>query len=325
MLSYVKTLMLNCFLWFLWCFTRGGASRTCRAPRLCSKNCRAVHQKPPRTTQLAHSPFPYMTDKFSRLENHQLPKSPPAFGLPWARPGKLQPPPCQTIFDTFPDRRPLKRIWYPGLGGTAMGFPTQKPSFPLRATVKVKKSAPSFQGCQSVRAREILHLLENSSPPLVSEIEFHLSVFVEKMKRALWRDLEDPASPAGVIAPDVQELTKETTASAAVIKDLKGSKDSSYRTLPSSPNSTSSHRSSTCSLAQLVSANTCLSSITSDHSSFISQNAMYSKLPSPMPSDITSQVRVGMGAANGLKTVLLTVQDVVLELIIHRVNILHIL
>nr|XP_060643955.1 protein MTSS 2 isoform X3 [Anolis sagrei ordinatus] len=80
-------------------------------------------------------------------------------------------------------------------------------------------------------------------------------------------------------------------ASEQVIKDLKGSDYSwSYQTPPSSPSSSGSRKSSMCSsLAQPVNANTRLSSVSSHDSGFISQDAMFSKPPSPMPSDITSQ------------------------------------
>ncbi|KAM9607932.1 protein MTSS 2 isoform 3-T3 [Trichechus inunguis] len=74
-----------------------------------------------------------------------------------------------------------------------------------------------------------------------------------------------------------------------VIKDLKGSDYSwSYQTPPSSPSSSSSRKSSMCSLAQPA-ATTRLSSVSSHDSGFVSQDATYSKPPSPMPSDITSQ------------------------------------
>lgn len=49
------------------------------------------------------------------------------------------------------------------------------------------------------------------------------------------------------------------------------------------------------SLAQPVNANTRLSSVSSHDSGFISQDAMFSKPPSPMPSDLTSQVSVQGG------------------------------
>ncbi|XP_071670328.1 protein MTSS 2 isoform X8 [Patagioenas fasciata] len=103
-----------------------------------------------------------------------------------------------------------------------------------------------------------------------------------------------------------------------VIKDLKGSDYSwSYQTPPSSPSSSSSRKSSMCSsvssakggvawpggaqtcspsstyryrsLAQPPAATTRLSSVSSHDSGFISQDTAYSKPPSPMPSDITSQ------------------------------------
>lgn len=56
-----------------------------------------------------------------------------------------------------------------------------------------------------------------------------------------------------------------------------------------SPSSTYRYRS----LAQPPAAATRLSSVSSHDSGFISQDAAYSKPPSPMPSDITSQVRGG--------------------------------
>ncbi|XP_067905871.1 protein MTSS 2-like isoform X10 [Heterodontus francisci] len=114
------------------------------------------------------------------------------------------------------------------------------------------------------------------------------------------------------------EPHKLPPASEQVIKDLKGSDYSwSYQTPPSSPSSSGSRKSSMCSsvnstnsstsrssgsqthspssnyryrsLAQPASASTRLSSVSSHDSGFISQDAMYSKPPSPMPSDITSQ------------------------------------
>ncbi|XP_052541231.1 protein MTSS 2 isoform X9 [Tympanuchus pallidicinctus] len=124
------------------------------------------------------------------------------------------------------------------------------------------------------------------------------------------------------IIDDLVVLTAEPhklpPASEQVIKDLKGSDYSwSYQTPPSSPSSSSSRKSSMCSsvssakgglpwpggaqtcspsstyryrsLAQPASAGTRLSSVSSHDSGFISQDAAYSKPPSPMPSDITSQ------------------------------------
>ncbi|XP_048814690.1 protein MTSS 2 isoform X1 [Lagopus muta] len=124
------------------------------------------------------------------------------------------------------------------------------------------------------------------------------------------------------IIDDLVVLTAEPhklpPASEQVIKDLKGSDYSwSYQTPPSSPSSSSSRKSSMCSsvssakgglpwpggaqtcspsstyryrsLAQPASASTRLSSVSSHDSGFISQDAAYSKPPSPMPSDITSQ------------------------------------
>ncbi|XP_032891916.1 protein MTSS 2 isoform X14 [Amblyraja radiata] len=114
------------------------------------------------------------------------------------------------------------------------------------------------------------------------------------------------------------EPHKLPPASEQVIKDLKGSDYSwSYQTPPSSPSSSGSRKSSMCSsvnstnsstsrssgsqthspssnyryrsLAQPASSSNRLSSVSSHDSGFISQDAMYSKPPSPMPSDITSQ------------------------------------
>ncbi|XP_061449804.1 protein MTSS 2 isoform X4 [Rhineura floridana] len=84
---------------------------------------------------------------------------------------------------------------------------------------------------------------------------------------------------------------KLPSASEQVIKDLKGSDYSwSYQTPPSSPSSSGSRKSSVCSsMAQPVNANTRLSSVSSHDSGFISQDAMFSKPPSPMPSDLTNQ------------------------------------
>ncbi|NWX17081.1 MTSSL protein, partial [Aegotheles bennettii] len=123
------------------------------------------------------------------------------------------------------------------------------------------------------------------------------------------------------IIEDLVVLTAEPhklpPASEQVIKDLKGSDYSwSYQTPPSSPSSSSSRKSSMCSsvssakggVAWPSGAQTCspsstyryrslaqppattrLSSVSSHDSGFISQDAAYSKPPSPMPSDITSQ------------------------------------
>ncbi|XP_051830571.1 protein MTSS 2 isoform X1 [Antechinus flavipes] len=124
------------------------------------------------------------------------------------------------------------------------------------------------------------------------------------------------------IIDDLVVLTAEPhklpPASEQVIKDLKGSDYSwSYQTPPSSPSSSGSRKSSMCSsgnsakgggpwpggsqtyspsstcryrsLAQPASTSTRLSSVSSHDSGFISQDAVYSKPPSPMPSDITSQ------------------------------------
>ncbi|KAK9971961.1 hypothetical protein ABG768_025299 [Culter alburnus] len=127
------------------------------------------------------------------------------------------------------------------------------------------------------------------------------------------------------IIDDLTMLTSDPhklpPASEQVIKDLKGSDYSwSYQTPPSSPSSSGSRKSSMCSsvnsahssasrssggsqthspssscryrsLAQpLTTAAHRLSSVSSHDSGFISQDAnVYSKPPSPMPSDITSQ------------------------------------
>nr|XP_042087378.1 protein MTSS 2 isoform X4 [Ovis aries] len=95
------------------------------------------------------------------------------------------------------------------------------------------------------------------------------------------------------IIDDLVVLTAEPhklpPASEQVITDLKGSDYSwSYQTPPSSPSSSSSRKSSMCSLAQPAPAAR-LSSVSSHDSGFVSQEATYSKPPSPMPSDITSQ------------------------------------
>uniref|UniRef100_G1S247 MTSS I-BAR domain containing 2 n=1 Tax=Nomascus leucogenys TaxID=61853 RepID=G1S247_NOMLE len=128
------------------------------------------------------------------------------------------------------------------------------------------------------------------------------------------------------IIDDLVVLTAEPhklpPASEQVIKDLKGSDYSwSYQTPPSSPSSSSSRKSSMCSapsssssakgggapwpggaqtyspsstcryrsLVQPATTTTRLSSVSSHDSGFVSQDATYSKPPSPMPSDITSQ------------------------------------
>ncbi|XP_016396521.1 MTSS1-like protein isoform X5 [Sinocyclocheilus rhinocerous] len=98
------------------------------------------------------------------------------------------------------------------------------------------------------------------------------------------------------IIDDLTVLTldphKLPPASEQVIKDLKGSDYSwSYQTPPSSPSSSGSRKSSMCSVAHpLTTAAHRLSSVSSHDSGFISQDAnVYSKPPSPMPSDITSQ------------------------------------
>ncbi|NWZ52192.1 MTSSL protein, partial [Haliaeetus albicilla] len=133
------------------------------------------------------------------------------------------------------------------------------------------------------------------------------------------------------IIEDLVVLTAEPhklpPASEQVIKDLKGSDYSwSYQTPPSSPSSSSSRKSSMCSsvssakggmawpggaqtcspsstyryrsLAQPPAATTRLSSVSSHDSGFISQDATYSKPPSPMPSDITSQQKSSSSASS---------------------------
>uniref|UniRef100_A0A4W4H322 IMD domain-containing protein n=1 Tax=Electrophorus electricus TaxID=8005 RepID=A0A4W4H322_ELEEL len=118
----------------------------------------------------------------------------------------------------------------------------------------------------------------------------------------------------------IDDLTVLTTdphklppASEQVIKDLKGSDYSwSYQTPPASPSSSGSRKSSMCSASRSSGgsqthspSSSCryrslaqpppggahrLSSVSSHDSGFVSQDAnVYSKPPSPMPSDITSQ------------------------------------
>uniref|UniRef100_A0A8C6UM70 MTSS I-BAR domain containing 2a n=1 Tax=Neogobius melanostomus TaxID=47308 RepID=A0A8C6UM70_9GOBI len=91
----------------------------------------------------------------------------------------------------------------------------------------------------------------------------------------------------------LQPVVNAEVAIEQVIRDLKGSDYSwSYQTPPSSPSSTSSRKSSMCSLLQMPSAGAHrLSSVSSHDSGFVSQDAnTHSKPPSPMPSDIVSQV-----------------------------------
>ncbi|XP_061561043.1 protein MTSS 2 isoform X5 [Phycodurus eques] len=112
----------------------------------------------------------------------------------------------------------------------------------------------------------------------------------------------------------IDDLTVLTTdphklppASEQVIKDLKGSDYSwSYQTPPSSPSSSSSRKSSMCSSlpcqpggpAGGIAAHR-LSSVSSHDSGFVSQDAnIYSKPPSPMPSDITSQQKSSSSASS---------------------------
>uniref|UniRef100_A0A8C9VAK9 MTSS I-BAR domain containing 2 n=1 Tax=Scleropages formosus TaxID=113540 RepID=A0A8C9VAK9_SCLFO len=98
------------------------------------------------------------------------------------------------------------------------------------------------------------------------------------------------------IIDDLTVLTSDPhrlpPASEQVIKDLTGSDYSwSYQTPPSSPSSSGSRKSSMCSLAQPPPGGTHRHSTVSSHDSgFASQDPnMYSKSPSPMPSDLTSQ------------------------------------
>uniref|UniRef100_A0A665V872 MTSS I-BAR domain containing 2a n=1 Tax=Echeneis naucrates TaxID=173247 RepID=A0A665V872_ECHNA len=130
------------------------------------------------------------------------------------------------------------------------------------------------------------------------------------------------------LQPIVEDLTALTEdphklppASEQVIRDLKGSDFSwSYQTPPSSPSSTSSRKSSMCryvpnilkllmwcsvySLLQMPSAGAHrLSSVSSHDSGFVSQDAnTYSKPPSPMPSDITSQKSTSSASSEASET-----------------------
>ncbi|KAM9510368.1 protein MTSS 2-like [Guaruba guarouba] len=129
----------------------------------------------------------------------------------------------------------------------------------------------------------------------------------------------------------ITEPHKLPPASEQVIKDLKGSDHSwSYQTPPSSTTSSSSHKSSMCSsisnakggvtwpggaqtcsptstyryhsLAQPSAATTCLSSISSHYSGFISEDAAYSKPPSSMPSGISSQKSSSLASSEASET-----------------------
>ncbi|XP_072241554.1 MTSS I-BAR domain containing 2a isoform X2 [Leuresthes tenuis] len=105
-----------------------------------------------------------------------------------------------------------------------------------------------------------------------------------------------------VLTEDPQKLPP---ASEQVIRDLKGSDYSwSYQTPPSSPSSTSSRKSSMCSLLQMPSAGAHrLSSVSSHDSGFVSQDAnTHSKPPSPMPSDITSQKSTSSASSEASET-----------------------
>ncbi|XP_055993024.1 protein MTSS 2 isoform X3 [Sorex fumeus] len=136
------------------------------------------------------------------------------------------------------------------------------------------------------------------------------------------------------IIDDLVVLTAEPhklpPASEQVIKDLKGSDYTwSYQTPPSSPSSSGSRKSSMCSapssggsakgggprpggaqayspsptcryrsLAQPANASARLPSVSSHDSGFVSQDPAYSKPPSPMPSDITSQQKSSSSASS---------------------------
>ncbi|XP_014822399.1 PREDICTED: MTSS1-like protein isoform X5 [Poecilia mexicana] len=111
------------------------------------------------------------------------------------------------------------------------------------------------------------------------------------------------------IVDDLTTLTEDPhklpPASEQVIRDLKGSDYSwSYQTPPSSPSSTSSRKSSMCSLLQMPSAGAHrLSSVSSHDSGFVSQDAnTHSKPPSPMPSDITSQKSTSSASSEASET-----------------------
>uniref|UniRef100_A0A8C6UFM0 MTSS I-BAR domain containing 2a n=1 Tax=Neogobius melanostomus TaxID=47308 RepID=A0A8C6UFM0_9GOBI len=111
------------------------------------------------------------------------------------------------------------------------------------------------------------------------------------------------------IVDDLTLLTEDPhklpPASEQVIRDLKGSDYSwSYQTPPSSPSSTSSRKSSMCSLLQMPSAGAHrLSSVSSHDSGFVSQDAnTHSKPPSPMPSDIVSQKSTSSASSEASET-----------------------
>ncbi|KAK5623481.1 Protein MTSS 2 [Crenichthys baileyi] len=111
------------------------------------------------------------------------------------------------------------------------------------------------------------------------------------------------------IVDDLTALTEDPhklpPASEQVIRDLKGSDYSwSYQTPPSSPSSTSSRKSSMCSLLQMPSAGAHrLSSVSSHDSGFVSQDAnTHSKPPSPMPSDIASQKSTSSASSEASET-----------------------
>uniref|UniRef100_A0A3Q3H309 MTSS I-BAR domain containing 2a n=1 Tax=Kryptolebias marmoratus TaxID=37003 RepID=A0A3Q3H309_KRYMA len=111
------------------------------------------------------------------------------------------------------------------------------------------------------------------------------------------------------VVDDLTVLTEDPhklpPASEQVIRDLKGSDYSwSYQTPPSSPTSTTSRKSSMCSLLQMPSAGAHrLSSVSSHDSGFVSQDAnTHSKPPSPMPSDIASQKSTSSASSEASET-----------------------
>ncbi|XP_052002870.1 protein MTSS 1-like isoform X7 [Xyrauchen texanus] len=136
------------------------------------------------------------------------------------------------------------------------------------------------------------------------------------------------------IADDLKSLTmdphKLPPASEQVIHDLKGSDYTwSYQTPPSSPSTTTSRKSSMCSLNSVNSSDSRssgshshspsphyryrsstlpqqaparLSSISSHDSGFISQDAFQSKSPSPMPSESVPQATSSSASSDGSET-----------------------
>uniref|UniRef100_A0A8P4K220 MTSS I-BAR domain containing 2a n=1 Tax=Dicentrarchus labrax TaxID=13489 RepID=A0A8P4K220_DICLA len=118
------------------------------------------------------------------------------------------------------------------------------------------------------------------------------------------------------IVDDLTVLTEDPhklpPASEQVIRDLKGSDYSwSYQTPPSSPSSAGSRKSSMCRYSLYTHTQSHrLSSVSSHDSGFVSQDAnTHSKPPSPMPSDIASQVAVSMHSWKIVSLFLLLLQD----------------